>query len=103
MLPLELLSAGEAGREVANRLRALRLLRGWTQAEAAERSGMTMASYKRFERTGDIAFKSLLKVAIAFDAVQPFQALFAPPAFRSLDEAVRPLPQRQRAPRRRST
>lgn len=67
MLPFEAQSPAEVATELARRLRALRLQRGWTQAEAAARSGMTLASYKRFERTGEIAFKSMLKIALAFE------------------------------------
>lgn len=100
MLSFQLMSAAEVGKELAARLRALRLQRGWTQAEAAERSGMTLASYKRFERTGEIALQSLLKVAIAFDQIDRLEAVFQPPPFRSLDEAVAPASKRVRAPRR---
>jgi len=101
MLALELLSAEELAREMANRVRALRLARSWTQVEAAARAGMTLASYKRFERTGEIAFRSLLKIAIVLDQVAALGPLFAPPPFRSLDEAVRLPKVRKRAPRRR--
>lgn len=101
MLPFELLSAGEVARELANRARAMRLHHGWTQVEAAARAGMTLASYKRFERTGEVAFKSLLKIALAFDQLGAFQRLFERPAFQSLDEAIATAPARVRAPRRR--
>ena len=101
MLLFELLSADEVARELASRVRALRLNRSWTQVEAAGRAGMTLASYKRFERTGEIAFKSLLKISIAFDQLAKAQTLFQQPAFQSLDEAIAVAPSRVRAPRRR--
>lgn len=100
-LPFQLLSADEIALAVAGRARTRRLQRGWTQIEAAERSGMTLASYKRFERTGEIAFKSLLKVAVALGQIHQFESLFELPTYLSLDEAVQTAPQRQRAPRRR--
>ncbi len=102
MLPFDLMSTAEVAQEIAARLRALRLQRGWTQVEAAARSGMTLASYKRFERTGEIALASLLKIAMTFGQIDRLQALFQPPPFRSLDEAVSQTPPRVRAPRRRS-
>ena len=71
--------------------------------EAAGRAGVTPASYKRFERTGEIALKSLLKIVIVFDQVEHLTPLFQLPTFRTLDEAVTIAPVRQRAPRRRST
>lgn len=101
MLPFELLSASEVARELAGRVRTLRLHRGWTQVEAAARAGMTLASYKRFERTGEVAFRSLLKIALAFDQLAAFQSLFERPAFQSLEQAIATAPLRVRAPRRR--
>jgi transcriptional regulator with XRE-family HTH domain len=101
MLAFELLSAQEVANALAGRVRALRLRRGWTQVEAAARAGMTLASYKRFERTGEIAFKSLVKIAIALEQLDQFQALFVQPAYASLDEAIAATPTRVRAPRSR--
>ncbi len=103
MLSFELQSAEEIAREMAQRLRALRLHRRWTQVEAAGRAGITLASYKRFERTGEVAFRSLLKVAIAFSHVDRLDPLFQPPAWQTLDEAVATPPCRKRAPRRKVT
>lgn len=102
MLPFEAQSPAEVATELARRLRTLRLQRGWTQAEAAARSGMTLASYKRFERTGEIAFKSLLKIALAFDQLGRLESLFDAPVWQSLDEALASPTKRVRAPRRRS-
>lgn len=101
MLSLALTSAAEQAQALAARVRALRLRLGWTQVEAAGRSGMTLASYKRFERTGEIALRSLLKLALVMDQVERVEALFQPPPWRSLDEAMAIEPKRQRAPRRR--
>lgn len=102
MLPLDLLSANEAAREIASRVRTLRLHHGWTQVDTAARAGMTLASYKRFERTGEIAFKSLLKIAIAFGQLTPLDTWFHLPEFATLDEALARPKARVRAPRRRT-
>lgn len=101
MLSLELTSAAEQAQALAARVRALRLRLGWTQVEAAGRAGMTLASYKRFERTGEIALRSLLKLALVMDQLDRVEALFQPPPWRSLDEAIAVEPKRKRAPRRR--
>ena len=101
MLSLELTSAAEQAQALAARVRSLRLQIGWTQIEAAARAGITLASYKRFERTGEIALRSLVKLALVMDQVAQVEALFQPPPWRSLDEAIAAPPQRQRAPRRR--
>lgn len=100
MRSLILATADEVAYALAARIRALRLQRGWTQVELAARAGMSVASYKRFEQTGAIAFESLLRAALALDRIGDFDAVFQPPPFRTLDEAVAKPPERKRAPRR---
>ena len=86
MLPFELQTPGEISRSLSDRVRLLRLQRGWTQQEIAERSGLTLATYRRFERTGRIALERLLRIAVILDAQSGFAQLFAPPAAQSLAE-----------------
>lgn len=82
------LSPGELQRDLATRARALRLARSLTQAGLAARSGVSLGSVRRFERTGEISLASLLKIAFALDAERGFGGLFAAPEFESLDEAI---------------
>lgn len=42
---------------------------------------MSFASYKRFEQKHEIAFDSLIKIAIALDMEKDFDSLFATPQF----------------------
>jgi len=100
MRSLILATADEVAYALAARIRALRLQRGWTQVELAARAGMSVASYKRFEQTGAIAFESLLRAALALDRIGDFDALFQAPPFRTLDEAAAKPTERKRAPRR---
>lgn len=86
MLPLELQSSRELARTLAARVKALRLQRRWTQREAAERAGLSLATYRRFERTGSISLERLLKLAVVLDARAGLDQLFALPPARSLDE-----------------
>lgn len=85
---------------MGGRVRTLRLGHGWTQVEAAARAGMSLASYKRFEQSGAVAFVSLLRIAIAFDQLGGIDGLFLPPPLGSLDELAKPAKVRRRAPRR---
>jgi transcriptional regulator with XRE-family HTH domain len=89
MLPVELQTPREIGAGIARRARALRLHRGWTQEETAERAGVTLASYRRFERTGSISLDRLLKVAVALGAYGGLEQLFAPAPAASLAELQR--------------
>ena len=86
MLPLELQTPSEIGRRLAGRVRALRLARGWTQQELAERAGITLPTYRRFERTGRIAMERLLRIAVVLDARAGFDQLFALPPAQTLAE-----------------
>lgn len=103
MLPVELQTPGEIARLLAGRVRELRLQRGWTQQEMAERAGVTLATYRRFEHTGRIALERLLRIAVVLDARTGFDELFARPSARSLAElAERTQPTRQRGRRYRA-
>lgn len=97
MLPLTILTAEEAALAVAQRARALRLHRNLTQAGLAGMASVSTASLKRFERTGQVAFVSLVRIAIALDATAALEGWFPLPEFRSIDEALA----REKAPQRR--
>ena len=73
---------------VAARLRSIRLDADLTQAGLAARSGVTLASLRRFETRGQIAFESLIRLAQALGRDGDIAALFAPPPIASLDELV---------------
>lgn len=86
MMPIELQTPRDMAYSLARRVRALRLDRGWSQQEIAERAGLALATYRRFERTGRISLERLLKIAVILDARAGFGELFALPPARSLAE-----------------
>ncbi|AHB47693.1 transcriptional regulator [Hyphomicrobium nitrativorans NL23] len=59
------------------RFRARRLVLNLTQEGLANRSGVTLATLRRFERTGLIAFDSLLKLALVLDCLGDFEKVAA--------------------------
>src|SRR5215510_2750382 len=73
-------------RTLASRIRALRLARGWKQATLAERSGVSLASLRRFEESGRVALESLLALAFALGRLDDFDGVFAAPPASSLAE-----------------
>ncbi len=79
----------EQAKALAGRVRGLRLLRAWTQATLAERAGVSIASYRRFETTGRASLGLVLKVAHALGRLEEFDELFHPPAARSIEELER--------------
>jgi transcriptional regulator with XRE-family HTH domain len=97
MLPFELQTPRDIARTLAGRAKELRLEREWTQQEIAERAGLALATYQRFERTGRISLERLLKLAVVLDARGGFEHLFVAAPARSLAE----LEQRLERPSRR--
>ena len=71
---------------LASRLKELRLARGWKQATLAERSGVSLASLRRFEETGKVSLQNLLDLAFALNRLDDFEALFQGPRASSLAE-----------------
>lgn len=86
MLPIALQAPRDAARTLARRVKGLRLARGWTQLETAERAGIALATYRRFERTGHISLDRILKLAVILDAYAGFDQLFVESPVQSLAE-----------------
>jgi transcriptional regulator with XRE-family HTH domain len=61
---------------VAARAKALRLRQNITQESLAKRSGVSLGSLKKFERTGRISLESLLRLAITLGASEGFEQIF---------------------------
>lgn len=97
---IQLQTPDEVARSLARRVKELRLAAGWKQATLAARSGVTLASLKRFEYTGKAALENLLRLCHALGRLDEFDRLLRPPAARSLAElearASVPIPKRGR-------
>ena len=95
-MSISLYTPGEVAAGLAARMKQLRLARDWKRETLAERAGISAGTVRRFESSGQIGLDNLLKLALALGCLDQFEALFAPPAARSLAE----LEQRSEAPRR---
>lgn len=69
--------------KIAQQAREKRLSLNLTQQTLAERSGVSLGTLKKFERTGKISLESLLNIALVLDSLQEFSALFSPKALES--------------------
>ena len=100
-MSIYLKTAQEVQTGIAERFKARRLAMNLTQKELAERSGVTWASLKRFERQGLIALDSLLKLALVLECLDDFDRLAAEsqpiPAAQSLDALLATPASRRRA------
>jgi transcriptional regulator with XRE-family HTH domain len=89
-------------REVADTLRAYRLALGWRQLDLADRSGVAIATLRRFEGSGKIGFQGLAKLLVTLGLADNFLSNFKRPtrAPASIDDflaANQPAKPRQRA------
>ena len=78
----------EVNLAVAANAKSLRKRLGISQQKLSEISGVSYASIKRFETTGNISFLSLTKIAIAMDAVNGVKAIFTEVPYKSIQEVI---------------
>ena len=62
---------------VAQRAKALRLEQNITQQELADKAGIAVGTVKRFEKTGEVQFNHLLRIALVLGRLDDFKTLFA--------------------------
>jgi transcriptional regulator with XRE-family HTH domain len=84
--PYQLQTPEEMADELARKMRKLRLSRNWKQSTLATRSGVTLASLRRFEHSGQISLNSLLRLAFALDRLDDFAGLLHQPGAGSIRE-----------------
>jgi transcriptional regulator with XRE-family HTH domain len=101
ILPIISGSPRAIGKAVGSRVKFRRLQLGWSRRTLATRAGVNPWSLKRFEVSGQIAFESLIKLAIVLGNIGDFESLFAarPKRPASMDELERLNP----SPRMRGT
>ena len=93
--------------DVAHAVRAHRSALGWRQVDLAEKSGVAIATLRRFERTGKIGFAALAKLFVSLGLADRFLGALKPSAespksiaaFLSEGQNIKP-PQRVRIKRR---
>jgi transcriptional regulator with XRE-family HTH domain len=63
-------------KEISAREKQLRLSQNLSQELLAKRSGVSLGSLKRFEMTGEISLKSLVKLVFTLSDTKSLDALF---------------------------
>jgi len=84
-----LLTVADAQRLLADRVKTCRLAAGFKQTTLAQRSGVSLGSLKRFEDSGEISLKNLLRLAMALGCIEDIKNLFEPPKAKTLAELDR--------------
>jgi len=88
MIELTVQNPGQVAKDLAQRLKQRRIERHITQPQLADKSGVALASLRRFEQTGQISLQSLLQIAYALELLDEFNHLFAQPQWRSIDDML---------------
>ena len=99
---ISLKSATEIAKELAQRVRARRLRRRWTQSELASRAGLKLSTYILFERTGRIAVIRLLKILEVLDLANAFDQIGRHEDLAGMTLAQITQPERRRGTHKRS-
>ncbi len=96
--PYSLHTPEDIARQWADKIRHLRLDRGWKQSTLAQRAGVSLASLRRFETSGQGSLKNVLRLIFALGRIDDLATVLEPPPARSIDELerMRDAPKRQR-------
>ncbi len=82
-------TAEELDKELAKRVRNIRKRRSISQERLAAMSGVSYASIKRFESTGQISLVSLTKLAMALNLDDELRELFTQVPYQNIEEVIR--------------
>ncbi|MBR4197774.1 MAG: helix-turn-helix transcriptional regulator [Bacteroidales bacterium] len=74
--------------EIAARAKQRRTSMRFTQLELAQKAGLSLSAYRRFEQKGQIALSGLLQIAFALDCMSDFNALFASQSWATMDDML---------------
>ncbi len=83
--------------ELAGKCRELRLRQNMSQQEVAERAGIALQTYRRFEQQGQISLERFVAVVRALNRVAELEGLLCPPPLQDLRELDSQRPLRKRA------
>ncbi|MBQ3543952.1 MAG: helix-turn-helix domain-containing protein [Lachnospiraceae bacterium] len=78
----------EINMSIAKNTRMLRKRLKMSRKRLSELSGVSYASIKRFEETGNISFLSLTRIAVALDAVGDIKRIFTEVPYKSIQEVI---------------
>ena len=88
ILSFNITNPSDVAMQIASRVKTRRLELNLTQEGLASRAGVKFATYRRFEQTGEISLRGLLKIGFALNCLDEFNALFAQKHYQSLDDVL---------------
>ena len=88
MSTIILKTSEEIAKDIAVNFKKMRKRKGITQRRMAVISGVSYASIRRFETTGEISFVSLIDMCTAIHETEWLEDLFKRKVYRSIDEVI---------------
>ncbi len=85
---LDRFSPDAIARNLAMKLKKIRLSKELTQETLAKRSGVSYGSLKRFETKHEISLKNLLRLAVTLGVMDEFHQLFPNDNYNSIDDII---------------
>ena len=87
---ISFITTSEAQEAIAHNLQEQRINRGLTQTGLAKRSGVSVATLRKFEQKGQISLESYLKLLIALGNLDRFLEATKPEqkSFNSIDDVL---------------
>jgi len=79
----------EINQEIAGRVREIRKRQGLSQSILSSKSGVSLGSLRRFEKSGEISLQSLTKLAMALNLGDEMEQLFNHIPYQSIEEVIR--------------
>ena len=74
---------------IAGKVREKRLDRNLTQKAFSKRAGVGYDSYRKFENTGEVTLRNLVRCAFVLDDTDGFLDLFSRKTWQSIDEIMK--------------
>jgi transcriptional regulator with XRE-family HTH domain len=84
---------------IAARVKRQRLSEKLTQATLSQRAGIPLPTYRRFERSGDISLRALVRLAVALSETEGFTKLFSTQKYASIADILNENTERKRGER----
>lgn len=88
MITFKLIPSEDIAAQLAARLRNRRLAQNLTQEGLAKRSGVALGTLKKFERTGQIALVSFIRLVVTMKDEAALEDLLLEQKFETLDDVL---------------
>lgn len=87
---ISLITSKKAQETIASNMRLLRLKKGLTQQGLADRSGVSLATLRKFEQKGAISLESFFKLAMTLGCIEKLLKATTPDTenFSSIDDVL---------------